>query len=41
MSAKPIPDGYHSVQPYLMFQNTRAAIDFYQRAFGEIGRAHV
>ena len=34
MSAKPIPDGYHSIQPYLMFQDTRAAIDFYQRAFG-------
>lgn len=34
MPVNPIPDNYHSVQPYLMFQNTRAAIDFYQRAFG-------
>ncbi len=33
MPAKPIPDGYHSVQPYLMFADTRAAIDFYRRAF--------
>jgi PhnB protein len=38
MSAKPIPEGYHSVQPYLMFQDTRAAIDFYQRAFGATER---
>lgn len=38
MPVKPIPDHYHSVQPYLMFQNTRAAIDFYQRAFGATER---
>jgi PhnB protein len=31
---KPIPDGYHSVQPYLMFKNCAAAIEFYAKAFG-------
>lgn len=31
---KPIPDGYHSVQPYLILNNAAAAIDFYKRAFG-------
>lgn len=31
---KPIPDGYHSVQPYLMFKKTSEAIDFYAKAFG-------
>lgn len=31
---KPIPDGYHSVQPYLMVRNCPAAIDFYTKAFG-------
>jgi len=31
---KPIPDGYHSVQPYLMFKNTAEAIAFYSNAFG-------
>jgi PhnB protein len=31
---KPIPDGYHSVQPYLIFKNASAAIDFYVKAFG-------
>jgi PhnB protein len=34
MPVKAIPDNYHSVQPYLMFQNTRAALEFYQHAFG-------
>lgn len=37
-AVKPIPDNYHSVQPYLMFQDTRAAIDFYQRAFAAVER---
>jgi PhnB protein len=33
---KPIPDGYHSVTPYLIIDNGRAseALDFYARAFG-------
>ncbi len=31
---KPIPDGYHSVQPYLMLKNCAEAIAFYTKAFG-------
>lgn len=31
---KPIPDGYHTVTPYLSIQGASEAIDFYQRAFG-------
>jgi len=31
---KPIPDGYHSLQPYLMFKDCAAAIAFYTKAFG-------
>ena len=31
---KPIPDGYHSVQPYLMLKDCAAAIAFYTKAFG-------
>ncbi len=31
---KPIPDGYHSVQPYLIVKNAAGAIDFYTKAFG-------
>ena len=31
---KPIPDGYHSVTPYLIVDDAKAAIDFYTQAFG-------
>jgi PhnB protein len=31
---KPIPDGYHSVTPYLAIKGAAAAIDFYKKAFG-------
>jgi PhnB protein len=34
MSIKPIPDGYHSVTPYLIVRGAVQALDFYQRAFG-------
>ena len=29
-----IPEGYHSVNPILVFKDTRKAIEFYKRAFG-------
>ena len=35
-SVKPIPDGYHTVTPYLIIRNATAALDFYQRAFGAV-----
>jgi hypothetical protein len=31
---KPIPDGYHSVTPYLVMDGAAGAIDFYKKAFG-------
>ena len=31
---KPIPEGYHSLTPYLSVNGAAAAIDFYKRAFG-------
>lgn len=31
---KPIPEGYHSVTPYLVVDDANAAIDFYKKAFG-------
>jgi PhnB protein len=33
-NVKPIPDGYHSVTPYLIVKGASDAIDFYKRAFG-------
>jgi PhnB protein len=34
MSVRPIPDGYHSVTPYLIVSNAARALDFYKQAFG-------
>jgi PhnB protein len=34
MSVKPIPDGYHSVTPYLIVSGAAEAIAYYKRAFG-------
>ena len=33
-SVKPIPEGYHTVSPYLVIKNAAAAIEFYKKAFG-------
>ena len=33
-NVKPIPDGYHSVTPYLIIKGASSAIDFYKKAFG-------
>jgi PhnB protein len=34
MPVKPIPEGYHSVTPYLICKNAAKAIEFYKAAFG-------
>ena len=34
MPTKSIPDGYHSVTPYLIVKGAAAANDFYKHAFG-------
>src|SRR5689334_16290130 len=31
---KPIPDGYHSITPYLSVRDAAKAIDWYKKAFG-------
>jgi PhnB protein len=31
---KPVPDGYHSLQPYLHVRGAARAIEFYKRVFG-------
>ncbi len=31
---KPIPDGYHTLTPYLAVEDAAKAIDFYKQAFG-------
>jgi PhnB protein len=34
MAVRPIPDGYHSVTPYLVVNGVAKLIDFLQQAFG-------
>lgn len=34
MAVKPIPDGYHTVTPYLIIKGAAGALDFYKQAFG-------
>jgi PhnB protein len=36
MSVKPIPEGYHSVTPYLIVRGGADAIEFYKKAFGAV-----
>jgi PhnB protein len=36
MSAKPVPEGYHTVTPYLIVKGAAEAIAFYQKAFGAV-----
>jgi PhnB protein len=31
---RPVPEGYHTVTPYLMFSGASAAIEFYKKALG-------
>jgi PhnB protein len=36
MPVKPIPDGYHSVTPYIVVDGASKLIDFLKRAFGAV-----
>lgn len=36
MAVKPIPDGYHSVTPYLIVNDGAGALEFYKKAFGAV-----
>lgn len=36
MAVKPIPDGYHSVTPYIYVRGAADAIAFYEKAFGAV-----
>ncbi len=41
MAVQPIPDGYHTVTPYLTIRNASDAIEFYKRAFGAVELARM
>lgn len=36
MTAKVIPDGYHSITPYMTCRDAARAIEFYKQAFGAV-----
>ena len=36
MAVKPIPEGYHSVTPYLIVDDAARAIEFYKKAFSAV-----
>jgi PhnB protein len=36
MAVRPVPDGYHTVTPYLIMRDAAKAIDFYKAAFGAV-----
>src|SRR6202040_1782573 len=38
MAVKPIPEGYHTVTPYLIVKGAAQALDFYKKAFGAVER---
>ena len=35
-NVKPIPEGYHSITPYLVIDGAANALDYYKKAFGAI-----
>jgi PhnB protein len=41
MATKPIPEGYHTLTPYLAVDNATEAIEFYKRAFGATERVRM
>ena len=41
MGTKPIPEGYHTITPYLAVEDAAAAIEFYKRAFGATERSRM
>jgi len=34
MAVKPVPDGYHTVTPYLIVKDAKRALQYYEKAFG-------
>jgi PhnB protein len=41
MAVKPIPEGYHSITPYMCIKGAAKAIDFYKRAFSATERMRI
>lgn len=40
-SVQPVPEGFHTITPYLVVRDAPAAIAFYARAFGAVERSRL
>jgi len=40
-NVKPVPDGYHTLTPYLVMKGAARAIEFYKNVFGAIVTVHM
>ncbi len=36
MAVQPVPDGFHTVTPYLIVRDAASALEFYKKAFGAV-----
>jgi PhnB protein len=41
MPVNPVPEGFHTLTPYIAVDDAAAALDFYARAFGAVERARM
>ena len=41
MAVKPVPEGFHTLTPYLAVENAADAIEYYKKAFGAKERARM
>ena len=41
MAVRPIPEGYHSLTPYLVLSGAAEALEFYKKAFGAVEEGRV
>ena len=40
-STKPVPEGHHTVTPYLVVKDASKAIEFYKQAFGAVEKGRM
>ena len=41
MTVKAIPEGYHTLTPYMICRDAARAVEFYKRAFGAVAKGDV
>ena len=41
MTAKSVPEGFHTITPYMTVRNAARAIEFYKQAFGAVEKGGI